>query len=249
MYGQQRGNGPGYGTGYGQMYGQSSYEPESPYSSEDRTLGRLLTASGVPNEVGRIRWPIGLSILGDAATQEQRDQIEALFQIAAAESMVGPVNANVSRQLTRNLQELRHLLLKDKEERFRMASRTYEEAERFLAKLATAEKRLAAGLESRAPALVAEPGKQVEVNLQDHSFQPRTLTVSAGTTVTWTNRGRHRHTVTSDPGLWDSGPLNFGKAYAHTFDRPGTYPYHCELHPQQMRGMIEVKEKAGQSSK
>jgi plastocyanin len=249
MYGQQRGNGPGYGTGYGQMYGQSSYEPESLYSSEDRTLGRLLSANGVPNESGRIRWPIGLSILGDTAAQEQRDQIEVLFQIAAAESMVGPVNANVDRQLTRNLKELRHLLLKDKEERFRMASRTYEEAERFLAKLATAEKTLAAGLESPAPALVAEPGKQAEVNLQDNSFQPRTLTVSAGTTVTWTNRGQHRHTVTSDLGLWSSGPLNSGKTYAHTFDRPGTYPYHCELHPQQMRGIIEVKEKAGQGSK
>ena len=124
------------------MSSQPSYRPESPYSSEEKNLGRLLTASGVPNGNGRIRWPIGLRVLAGAQSKELRDQIDALFQVAAAEIATGTVNPNVNNQLTRNLDELRRLLLKDKEERFRMALRTYDEAERFLAKLSAAEKAL-----------------------------------------------------------------------------------------------------------
>jgi plastocyanin len=39
------------------------------------------------------------------------------------------------------------------------------------------------------------------------------------------------HTVTSDTGVWDSGTLATGQSYSHTFDQPGTYPYHCAIHP------------------
>lgn len=150
MYGDQGNYSQSYGGGgYRQMYSQPSYRPASQYSSEgksseERSFGRLLTAGGVPNDDGRIRWPIGLRILAGARSKELRDQIDALFQVAAAEIATGTVNPNVSNELTRKLDELHRLLLKDKEERFRMASRTYDQAERFLVKLSAAEKVLEA---------------------------------------------------------------------------------------------------------
>ncbi len=160
MYGNQGSYGQSYGGGYGQMYNQPSYRLESQYSSEDRSFGRLLTASGVPNDDGRIRWPIGLRILAGARSEELRDQIDALFQVAGAEAMTGTVDPSVSNQLTRNLDDLRRLLLKDKEERFRMALRTYDEAERFLAKLSAAEKVLKTERGSPASAASAGQGKK-----------------------------------------------------------------------------------------
>jgi hypothetical protein len=150
MYGWQGNYGQGYGGGYGQMYSQSSYPPESPSSPEDRSLGRLLTASGVPHEAGWIQWPLGLRILAGTRPDELRDQIDTLFQVAAMEAATGAVNPNVSKQLMKNLDEFRRLLLKDKTERFRMSSALYDEAERFLAKLSAAEKVLETGLGSPA---------------------------------------------------------------------------------------------------
>jgi plastocyanin len=82
---------------------------------------------------------------------------------------------------------------------------------------------------------------KAEVMLEDNSFQPKVLVVPKGTTVRWTNRGRHRHAVASDQGAWNSGQLSTGVAYSHTFSRPGVYYYHCDLHPQEMRAIIEVK--------
>jgi len=67
------------------------------------------------------------------------------------------------------------------------------------------------------------------VRIVDFSFNPSTLTVSTGTTVTWTNNGPSVHTVTGSG--WDSGQLQPGATYSHTFDTAGTYDYHCTNHP------------------
>jgi plastocyanin len=48
------------------------------------------------------------------------------------------------------------------------------------------------------------------------------------------------HTATSDTGVWDSGTLATGQSYSHTFDQPGTYTYHCTIHPF-MKGTIVVQ--------
>jgi plastocyanin len=242
--------GQDFGGGYGQVYSQPSHQAESKSSAEDRSLGRVLTASGVPNDDGRIRWPMGLSILAGTRPDELREQIGALFYLAAAETATGAVNKNVTKQLTKRIEEFRRLLLKDRNERFLMSSRTYDEAERFLEKLSDAKEVLEPGLGNSTSEAELRPGsaspssgqgKSAEVSLRDDSLQPKTLTVAAGTTVRWTNEGKHRHTVTFDQQQWDSGPINPGVSYSHKFDRPGTYAYHCELHPQQMRGIIEVK--------
>ncbi len=79
------------------------------------------------------------------------------------------------------------------------------------------------------------------VVIQDASFRPDSLTVPAGTTVTWINRDLVRHTVTSTEGLFDSGRLGSGESFTYTFEEPGTYDYYCTIHPT-MLGTIIVTE-------
>jgi plastocyanin len=71
-------------------------------------------------------------------------------------------------------------------------------------------------------------------------FMPTPLTVAAGTTVTFGNNDGVVHTTTSDTGLWDSQSLNSGKTFERRFDTPGTYTYHCTIHPF-MTGTIVVQ--------
>jgi plastocyanin len=86
------------------------------------------------------------------------------------------------------------------------------------------------------------PAGTIAVTIQDFSFSPATLTIKAGTTVRWTNQGPSAHTSTSDTGAWNSGTLanpsgggGYGSSPGGTFDfnftQPGTYSYHCSLHP------------------
>lgn len=68
------------------------------------------------------------------------------------------------------------------------------------------------------------------------AFSPATLTIKAGTTVTWKNTTSVGHTVTSDDGKsFDSGTTNpiaaQGGTFSFTFTTPGTFAYHCEIHP------------------
>jgi len=74
------------------------------------------------------------------------------------------------------------------------------------------------------------PPSPNSVNIGDDFFNPGSLTVTAGTTVTWTNRGNRGHTVTSDQGAFDSGTLNPGSTFSFTFKDKGTFSYHCNFH-------------------
>ena len=78
------------------------------------------------------------------------------------------------------------------------------------------------------------------VNIQNEAFSPAMLTVSAGTTVTWTNNDAIVHTVTSDTGLFDSGQMSQGSHFSHTFSDKGTFQYHCTIHTT-MHGTIIVQ--------
>lgn len=72
------------------------------------------------------------------------------------------------------------------------------------------------------------------------TFSPSNVTVTAGTRVVWTNVDpSNQHTVTSDGGLFDSGILAPGESFTFTFTAPGTYSYHCSIHPWTV-GAIEV---------
>jgi plastocyanin len=223
---------PSYGAG------ASSQTP----SEEDR-VGRVLTASGVPNDGGRLQWPGGLAAVGGPAAEELRREIDALFQEGAEQARTGPANKHLAQELGRATDALREFLRRDREERFSLTQASYEDAERFLGKLDRARKLLAAGLEPPGgeSRLEARDVRAAEVGLYDNRFDPPMLTVPAGTTVRWTNRGHHKHTVTSDRGDWGSEELSPAGAYSYTFRHPGTYPYHCEVHPREMRGTVVVK--------
>ena len=77
-----------------------------------------------------------------------------------------------------------------------------------------------------------------EVWIQGMAFVPSSITVSAGTTITWTNKDGMTHTVTSDAALFDSGNIGSGKAYSHNFATAGTYKYHCSIHPTMLGKVI-----------
>lgn len=76
------------------------------------------------------------------------------------------------------------------------------------------------------------------INMQNFSFSPNTLTIKAGTTVTWTNQDDATHTVTSYTGLFDSGDLGKGDTFSYTFTQPGTYKYHCVSHANMVATII-----------
>jgi plastocyanin len=81
------------------------------------------------------------------------------------------------------------------------------------------------------------------VSIVDFAFEPATLEVAAGTTVTWTNNGSAPHTVTADDGSFDSGELAPGASFSFTFESAGSVAYHCNIHPQ-MTATITVAEVA-----
>ena len=78
------------------------------------------------------------------------------------------------------------------------------------------------------------------VSMVNMSFSPANLSITAGTTVTWTNNDAMTHTVTSDGGIFDSGNITSGKTYSQVFTKAGSYPYHCTIHAG-MTGTITVK--------
>jgi len=86
-------------------------------------------------------------------------------------------------------------------------------------------------------------GNVVSVSIVDFAFTPKTITVPVGTTVRWTNTGNAPHTVTStsSPKAFDSGTLNSGDTFQHTFTTAGQFPYRCNIHPS-MTGMVIVVE-------
>jgi plastocyanin len=92
-----------------------------------------------------------------------------------------------------------------------------------------------------APAEMAATAPNTVI-IDNFAFGPATVTVAAGTKVTWTNRDDEPHTVVSadDPRVFKSGALDTGDAFSFTFDQPGTYRYFCSIHPH-MTGTVVVQ--------
>ncbi len=78
------------------------------------------------------------------------------------------------------------------------------------------------------------------VDIFDFDFGPSTLTVPSGTMVTWTNSGPSAHTVTSDDGAFEGDTLLHDEVLSVVFDSPGTFDYHCAIHPE-MQGRVTVE--------
>ena len=89
----------------------------------------------------------------------------------------------------------------------------------------------------------AAQAADLAVKVDNFTFAPQTITVKAGTTVTWTNEDDIPHTVTSI-GHFRSKALDTGDTFSFTFTTPGTYAYFCSLHPH-MQGSVVVESATG----
>jgi plastocyanin len=79
-----------------------------------------------------------------------------------------------------------------------------------------------------------------EVKIDNFSFAPAAMEISAGTTVTWINRDDIPHTVVSlDKTTFKSKALDTDDKFSYKFEKPGTYEYFCSIHPK-MTGDIIV---------
>src|SRR6266852_8286024 len=79
-----------------------------------------------------------------------------------------------------------------------------------------------------------------EVKIDNFSFGPETLTVTVGTTVTWSNRDDIPNTVVSTDGVFKSKVLDTDEKFSYTFGKAGTFPYFCSIHPK-MTGKVIVQ--------
>jgi plastocyanin len=100
--------------------------------------------------------------------------------------------------------------------------------------LATALIVVAFGLGARSVAAQ----ESAAVSIVDFAFQPASVEIATGGTVTWTNTGQAPHTVTADDGSFDSGTLSPGATFSQTFATAGTFTYHCNIHPQMTATVI-----------
>ena len=86
-----------------------------------------------------------------------------------------------------------------------------------------------------------KPAAGAEVKIDNFSFGPATITVAAGSTVTWTNHDDVPHVVTSDDNkMFKSKALDTDDRFSFTFTKPGTYNYYCAIHPK-MTAQIVVQ--------
>jgi plastocyanin/uncharacterized membrane protein YozB (DUF420 family) len=85
--------------------------------------------------------------------------------------------------------------------------------------------------------------QKVSVKISNFQFEPKELTIKAGTIVEWTDE-RGRHTVEADDGSFQSDTLTAAGQFEHRFDTPGVYPYFCSFHGDKhgkdMAGVITV---------
>jgi len=86
------------------------------------------------------------------------------------------------------------------------------------------------------------------VTIKDFTFDPKTISINVGDTITWTNEGPSPHTVSADDASFDSGNIDKGGTFSQTFDKAGTFAYFCKYHGSKggvsMAGSVTVAEAA-----
>ena len=91
-----------------------------------------------------------------------------------------------------------------------------------------------------APAAAAVTGPVFSTIIQGMSFVQPQIEIAVGTTVTWKNEDQLAHTVTATDKGFDSGMIEPGSSWSHTFNQAGTFTYFCTPHPF-MKGTVVVK--------
>ena len=84
-------------------------------------------------------------------------------------------------------------------------------------------------------AVDVEPGTVI---LRPATFQPETITIDAGDTVTWKWQEKVSHNIVGKGGI-DKKVADNG-TYTHTFEKKGTFDYRCTIHPG-MDGSVVVQ--------
>jgi plastocyanin len=83
-----------------------------------------------------------------------------------------------------------------------------------------------------------ERDHRAHVQMKNNGYEPGKVTIPRNSEVTWTNRDRVPHTITFP--FRDSGKIQSGHSYTMHFRNPGTYNYHCGIHPN-MHGQVIVR--------
>ncbi|KDP84291.1 cupredoxin domain-containing protein [Cupriavidus basilensis] len=87
---------------------------------------------------------------------------------------------------------------------------------------------------------VAQAQETNVIVVKNFMFSPMSLTIKAGSTVTWKNLDGEPHTIVDDAGLFRSGALDQNDTYKFKFDKPGVYKIFCGIHPN-MKATITVQ--------
>jgi plastocyanin len=100
----------------------------------------------------------------------------------------------------------------------------------------------AAGGGGSAACAVAPAGTAptVTVTMKNFAYSPEPVTAKVGDVIGWMNNDTTPHTATLDDNSCTTDVINVGASGALTFSAPGTYPYHCTIHPAIMKGTITV---------
>ncbi|MEA2606765.1 MAG: hypothetical protein QOI00_1522 [Chloroflexota bacterium] len=101
----------------------------------------------------------------------------------------------------------------------------------------------AAGSPAGAAACAVAPAgatATVNVSIKNFSFSPQPVQAKVGDTVAWKNDDSASHSATMDDNSCDTDAISPGSAAMLVFTAPGTYTYHCKIHPSQMKGFTVV---------
>ena len=90
------------------------------------------------------------------------------------------------------------------------------------------------------PSFAATMPAPRQVAVKDDLYSPKSITISKGTKVVWTWKGKHRHNVNEASGKWGSTTKRKG-TFSHTFTKKGKYLVLCTIHAPDMEMTVHVK--------
>ncbi len=101
------------------------------------------------------------------------------------------------------------------------------------------------GAEVTSSRVIATTAASKTVSVGDNFYMPKTISLTAGDTVKWTNDGQAPHTATAEDGSFDTGIFDPGQSRSQKFTSPGTIAYYCTVHGKVQSGTIKVEAAAG----
>lgn len=95
-------------------------------------------------------------------------------------------------------------------------------------------------LENQKEAEVSNSDEKNLVKITNFAFNPKSITIKAGESITWKNSDLVGHSATADDNSWDTGVFSQNESQTVTFEESGTFSYHCSPHPF-MKGVVVVE--------